>query len=167
MTTASAGTTSSAARTDARRVAPPETTACEPSGSTIVCARSSAPGGAATTTSDTPGHPSAAPTACASKGRPASSTNAFGRSCPRRRPVPAASTTATAPSTGPSLLEVREHHPAGRGLDHVAHDHRHLGAHAFAGGLHDDHRAVVEVADRLPRLAPPPPPADRGERADP
>jgi hypothetical protein len=49
---------------------------------------------------------------------------AFGIVASIRSPRPAASTIATAPSTAPRLLEVREHHPAGRGLDDVADDDR-------------------------------------------
>ena len=86
-TCGSARAARSALRTDAERVAPPATPT-QPGGA-------EPPGGSATTISSIPAARSAS-TLHSSIGRPARTTNALGRSAPRRSPLPAATRRATA-----------------------------------------------------------------------
>src|SRR3954452_10610702 len=97
ITVASAGTSATAARTDAARVSPPATTAVtlpSPSSSARRIVGSSQPAGTATTTASTqPVTPSRSRLSASSTRLPRGA-NAFGRFRPRRRPSPAAATTA-------------------------------------------------------------------------
>jgi hypothetical protein len=68
---------------------------------------------------------------------------AFGIVASIRSPRPAASTIATAPSTAPRLLEVREHHPVG-GLDEVADDDRRVMYPAAADSVTRNHADELE-----------------------
>src|SRR5450759_2943196 len=52
----------------------------------------------------------------------------------------------------PLFLELGEDHLARRCLQYAGRDHGHLGADLLLPVLYDDHRAVVEVGDSLPRL---------------
>ena len=115
------------------------------------CASSSYPSGAVTTMAAIAGEAAAAAAATASIGRSPIGRKAFGRSAPSRVPAPAARMIAAACVSGPMRAacqtraaagnrrqvaagsdevasSVAEDHPAGGGLDHVAHPHGHLRA---------------------------------------
>src|SRR3954452_9552503 len=97
ITAASAGTSSTAARTESVRVAPPATQALtlpHPSSSASRIAGSSQPGGAATTIASIHAEASSRSRLSASNGRSPRRTNAFGLSAPSRSPLPAAARTA-------------------------------------------------------------------------
>ena len=96
----SAPTAESPARTDACLVSPPGTTASTPKSSTASRTAFSHPGGATTTTPDTDPAAEARSTARVTMVAPSNGASAFGVAESKRSPHPAASTIATAPSTG-------------------------------------------------------------------
>src|SRR4051812_25299101 len=110
-TSASSPAAARPARTDAVRVAPPSTRRTSPPSTAAKASRS--PAGTVTRTSATPPARSVS-TAQQTSGRPASGTSAFGRSAPRRRPLPAAATMPTA-CTGVIRVE-QERSSAGEDL---------------------------------------------------
>src|SRR4029450_7088622 len=96
----SAPTAESPARTEGCLVSPPGTTPSTPKPSTASRTASSHPGGATTTTPDTDAAAQTRSTARVTMVAPPNGTSAFGIAESKRSPRPAASTIATAPSTG-------------------------------------------------------------------
>ena len=110
------------------------------------------------------GPPAGSRTAWASSGSPRTGRSALATPAPSRSPRPAAgtSTPTVMPPPGrqgrrfrpgcPRSTGASKHHPAVRRGQDAGDLHARLLADAVAGPLDDDHRAVVEVADRLAGL---------------
>src|SRR4051812_35565293 len=164
MATAGAGgAAASARRTDALGVSPPGTVRAPWSGTVCAAAVTAPPatcasGGSATTTSAIPDARTARRDH-SSRVRPAQTTNALGRPAPRRSPLPAATTMATA-SKGVSRLVRREGVLAvedavemrlGLVLGHLERVHQLGGEDLLGAGVHlllARRQALVLLADR-------------------